>query len=448
MEALEKAAKKQQTLTKATHKSLDNFLAAIQKTRERIQNNESPAEAAQWLAGLAKEMESTVTKEQKDLYNSASKVGKVLEGAFIPDLAAATRDARMPREALDLVVCEHLYRAGHFDAGDAFAREAGISQAQVLRAPYEEMHRMLQSMRARDLDPALQWCQQHRAALGPDRHLEFMLRKLQFLHLLQNEGRSAALRCAQQHFGPLAESHLPEIRRLMGSLLFAGRLERSPYAELLSSEAWEDAAEDLLRHACALVGQSSESPLLVAVAAGSWVLPTLVKMSTLVGRTGVPGTPGRPPAGSTAPAAASTVAAAAGRGDGPEGVLEQLPVELELGKEFLFRSVFSCPVSRDQSSPDNPPMLLTCGHVLCKESMLKLARGMSRTFKCPYCPVEASEATAKEIHFPNLEQERLMSIRHALHVGDRMTGGADLHGAAGRKNTVPSDRMEVDGAGS
>ena len=45
---------------------------------------------------------------------------------------------------------------------------------------------------------------------------------------------------------------------------------------------------------------------------------------------------------------------------------EQLPVELELGHEFVFRSVFSCPVSREQSSPANPPMLLPCGHVLCK----------------------------------------------------------------------------------
>ena len=49
-------------------------------------------------------------------------------------------------------------------------------------------------------------------------------------------------------------------------------------------------------------------------------------------------------------------------------------MELELGHEFVFRSVFSCPVSREQSSPANPPMLLPCGHVLCKvgSSVLKL----------------------------------------------------------------------------
>ena len=83
--------------------------------------------------------------------------------------------------------------------------------------------------------------------------------------------------------------------------------------------------------------QASESPLLVATAAGSVALPTLLKLAGLLK-------------------------------DRAQDLVtgEQLPVELELGREFVFRSVFSCPVSREQSSPSNPPMLLPCGHVLCK----------------------------------------------------------------------------------
>jgi hypothetical protein len=44
--------------------------------------------------------------------------------------------------------------------------------------------------------------------------------------------------------------------------------------------------------------------------------------------------------------------------------MRQLPVEIELNKAFQFHSVFACPVSRDQSTAENPPMLLPCGHVL------------------------------------------------------------------------------------
>ena len=56
-----------------------------------------------------------------------------------------------------------------------------------------------------------------------------------------------------------------------------------------------------------------------------------------------------------------------------------LKVELELGQEFVFRSVFSCPVSREQSSPNNPPMLLPCGHALCKVRFDFWEYGMSHS---------------------------------------------------------------------
>ena len=62
------------------------------------------------------------------------------------------------------------------------------------------------------------------------------------------------------------------------------------------------------------------------------------------------------------------------------------------------RQVFTCPVSKEGATPDNPPMMLPCGHVLALSSITKLARG-SRThrFKCPYCPAECSTAMAKQL---------------------------------------------------
>lgn len=68
---------------------------------------------------------------------------------------------------------------------------------------------------------------------------------------------------------------------------------------------------------------------------------------------------------------------------------EQLPVELELGREYYFHSIFSCPVSKDQSTRDNPPMMLPCGHVLNRESIESICKKDAvRLFKCPYCPHE------------------------------------------------------------
>lgn len=80
---------------------------------------------------------------------------------------------------------------------------------------------------------------------------------------------------------------------------------------------------------------------------------------------------------------------------------EQLPVDLELGREFVFSSIFACPVLRDQSSPSNPPMMLPCGHALCAASIDRIAKNRNHAFKCPYCPAETNKAACKRLTFPD-----------------------------------------------
>jgi len=86
----------------------------------------------------------------------------------------------------------------------------------------------------------------------------------------------------------------------------------------------------------------------------------------------------------------------------PTGDARHVPsVELcagDLGPRFVRHSVFTCPISKEAGTPDNPPMLLLCGHVLGLASITKLARGSrSARFKCPYCPVESSMDDAKAL---------------------------------------------------
>jgi E3 ubiquitin-protein transferase RMND5 len=54
-----------------------------------------------------------------------------------------------------------------------------------------------------------------------------------------------------------------------------------------------------------------------------------------------------------------------------------------------------------QSTAENPPMMLPCGHCMCKQSILKIAKSVTRAFKCPYCPVEATLGLCMELHFPD-----------------------------------------------
>jgi E3 ubiquitin-protein transferase RMND5 len=87
------------------------------------------------------------------------------------------------------------------------------------------------------------------------------------------------------------------------------------------------------------------SSLRVAVAAGAHALPTLSKMMDVMRRKKADWTLGR-----------------------------ELPVEVSLPEAFEYHSVFVCPVSRERSSPSNPPMLLVCGHVISRTSLRTIAK--------------------------------------------------------------------------
>jgi len=59
-------------------------------------------------------------------------------------------------------------------------------------APYVVMHDVLQGIRNRDLQPALEWIAKHKGELsetGNPTDFHFQLHRLQFLHLLEAEGR-------------------------------------------------------------------------------------------------------------------------------------------------------------------------------------------------------------------------------------------------------------------
>jgi hypothetical protein len=113
----------------------------------------------------------------------------------------------------------------------------------------------------------------------------------------------------------------------------------------------------------------------VTVAAGSVGLPALLKLASVMEK----------------------------GGQGSLASCQQLPIEIELGQEFVYHSIFACPVSREQSTADNPPKLLPCNHVLCEQSILRIARNRSRVFKCPYCPMEARVDNTRQLIFPDVE---------------------------------------------
>lgn len=162
-----------------------------------------------------------------------------------------------------------------------------------------------------------------------------------------------------------------DVKRLMGALLYVRHLSDSLYADLLEPIHWLEASQLLAQNCCSLMGLSQESPLAVSLTLGCTAVPHLMKAALLLQKSTNEG----------------IVWAASG----------ELPVEIAVGRERQYHSVFVCPVSHEQTSAANPPMRLPCGHVISKASLTNMAKNARRKFKCTYCTSEQLLSEAVEI---------------------------------------------------
>lgn len=82
---------------------------------------------------------------------------------------------------------------------------------------------------------------------------------------------------------------------------------------------------------------------------------------------------------------------------------DELPFDVKL-PEFLthFHPIFICPVLKEETTVENPPYSLPCHHILSKKSLDRLSKNGTSTFKCPYCPVNASKTKTRRVNFVTL----------------------------------------------
>ncbi|KAH7575510.1 hypothetical protein ACOSP7_004843 [Xanthoceras sorbifolium] len=379
-DAFDRVAKKQKLSYSKSQELIDQIGLEIEQALARIQSVDpnSLVDLKSFLTELKLRLNAIGVQQQlegsqKELNLNLSKYLKLLEKVFNPDISKAYRNVDFDYHIVNQIIANHFYRQGLFDLGNYLINEAGEPEASVLKSQFFEMYQILEAMEVKNVEPALNWISANREKLKENAsNLELKLHRLQFVEILQKRGRSDALDYARLYLAPLASLHMDEVQKLMGSLLWVGRLEMSPYAELQIPTHWDKLTEELIRQFCSLLGQSYQSPLNVAIAAGVEGLPTLLKLANVM---------------------------AAKKQEWQWQSMKQLPVPLELGREFQFHSIFVCPVSRDQGSEENPPMLMPCLHVLCKQSIMKLSKNSSRAFKCPYCPAEASVAQCRQLYF-------------------------------------------------
>lgn len=296
----------------------------------------------------------------------------------------------------------HLLREGNFEVAQAFLREANEAENQnksltghqgsttnevwenepsALQENFSRMYIILDSLKSfKDAGPASVWAAANSEALeSRGSNLEFELTKITFIHIFlgssekESSGSSNinlvnALQFARTEFPRFQKRYMKEIQQLSAAIVYGPNLADSPYSLTFDlSTAWADVATSFTRDYCSLLGLSAESPLYLAVTAGAIALPTLLKLATIMKEKRTEWT-----------------------------TQHELPVEIPLPASMTFHAIFVCPVSKEQATEENPPMMMPCGHVVAKESLGRLSKG--GRFKCPYCPGESWPRDAKQIY--------------------------------------------------
>ncbi|XP_073835348.1 required for meiotic nuclear division 5 protein souji [Musca autumnalis] len=335
---------------------------ALQKTNEKLQR---------------------LSSEHRELHGAVSKVGKVIDRNFISDFTATTRtDALQDEEnimLLNKVMAKHYCRQGMDDVAQLLIKESKMPE-DMAREVFEsersfaEIFRIWKAIQQHDLSLALEWTSRYSNELiAKNSTLEFKLHRLAFLQIISKgiSAQNEAIAYARNNFHKFIDRFEQEIPNLMGCFIYLpSGIENSPYKHLISPEMWTEASYIFLKDACHTLGISKNSALSVVINAGCTALPALLNIKQVM-------------------QSRQVLNIWSGR--------DELPIEIDLDPEYRYHSIFACPILRQQTTEDNPPKKLTCGHVISNDALHKLSNG--HILKCPYCPVEQNAEEAVRIYF-------------------------------------------------
>jgi hypothetical protein len=354
---------------------IDNLIRVLEEAEQSLKAD--PSHNHDHLNALRTRIEQSqkkITDSEKDVYNGISKFGKSLDKAFKGGGTMAHNSALFPISPgpdLNTAVLMHLSRSGEFNVASKFMEEGQLTVPPHLLEEFAKMYGILQKVLVKDLEPAIEWAVSNREQLlAKGSNLEFSLHKLQFVkYLVEEKDIKKAVSYAQENLSVFRERYFQDTAQLMTAVLYVDKM--CPYKDIFSSPSYDQLYGMFSSEFCSLLGLPPDSPLYLAVTAGAIAIPTLAKMETVMKSRRAEWT-----------------------------TKQELPVEIDLPDKFQFHSIFVCPISKEQTTEENPPMMLPCGHILANQSLRSLSKeNPHHTFKCPYCPMDTTLSHTKRVYF-------------------------------------------------
>ncbi|KAL0249291.1 hypothetical protein GEMRC1_004524 [Eukaryota sp. GEM-RC1] len=265
-------------------------------------------------------------------------------------------------------------RTGHIPVAKSLLSEANVvpPAGDNWEGTFANLHSITSDLRKGSFDSLLTWSDQHFNALENHQSGKLLLVSLGsliFCNLLRtNASNSELLLCIRSFFlknSVFISEFFVNIKRLFGALAYRNYIlsnVTSPYDYLFSNDRLSELESLFFREYCQLSNLSPQSDLEMTVNVGLTGLPSLIEMRQR--------------------------AQSINLDDDDFTKNQPVTVEFDLGPVAALHNVFVCPVSREQATDQNKPVLLNCGHVINELTLERIAaqgRDGGRRFKCPVC---------------------------------------------------------------
>jgi E3 ubiquitin-protein transferase RMND5 len=300
-----------------------------------------------------------VCQSHRESYSLIGRLGKEIESTFLHDLEDLNGSYAEPLDAelLDSVISDYLISQGMFDCASMISPDSCLQKEKI-----SKIHQTMDFLEAGDIETGLKWMLEIGSA---SRNVVFSVHKLKFIECLRSGNLIEALEYARANIHQFTDTHLDEIKHLMGACVFVQMSDQSPYSDFFKDSYKKSILKDILTEWSRDADIPTMSCIQTILNAGEQVIPELIPLAQIAGK---------------------------------KFWTTPIPTQLKLDPQFKFHSTFVCPVSKEVATPENPPMMLPCGHLIAKNSMDRLlATSIRSKFKCPTCPVEITEKDAKKI---------------------------------------------------
>lgn len=237
---------------------------------------------------------------------------------------------------------------------------------------FSDLNTITSELRKRNIDVLIEWCEKHLDCLKKIHSiLHFDSLKLKFISMFRTHSSNECVDYSKKIFKSYINDpkYFDQISKLMTLLIFKDNISNSPYNEYNEEMLWKQILTNFVNDCCSLLcnynyiyflALPSESGFFLTMLAGMVSLPQILKAEEIL---------------KTKKELLTN---------------NELPYEIHLPNELKFHSVFICPVTKEISTPSNPPMLLTCGHTVSSHALEKMIKGTSSVnssqIKCPTCP--------------------------------------------------------------